>query len=205
SRKKTFNYFKEIGIPGPEPSLMWGNLAEYHKKGFVHAITEWCTKYGDIFGFYNGDVPTLVVKDLDFLTYVFVKDFKNFTDRGIIMRPDQEHAVLSNSILHAKGAAWKRTRSCISQAFTSNKLKQVIQDLAESADLFLEMLGDLADAGREFAIHETLQCLAMDYTGRAAFGWDCCFQRNPSHPFMQAARGAVHGVMTGPIHMIARE
>ncbi|XP_037522403.1 cytochrome P450 3A4-like [Rhipicephalus sanguineus] len=202
-RQKTFSYFKEIGIPGPEPNLIWGNLAEYHRKGFVHAITDWCAKYGDIFGFYNGDLPMLVVKDLDFLTYVFVKEFKNFTDRGVLIRTDQEHAVLSNSIVHAKGAEWKRARSCMSQAFTSNKLRHMMQDLVESADLFIETLGDLADAGQELAIHEPLQGLAMDYTGRAAFGLDCCFQRNPSHPFMQAARQVIHGVMTGPFHMIA--
>ncbi|KAL1455803.1 hypothetical protein MTO96_043606, partial [Rhipicephalus appendiculatus] len=111
--------------------------------------------------FYNGDLPMLVVKDLDFLTYVFVNDFKNFTDRG------------------------------------------VIPDLVESADLFIETLGDLADAGRELAIHEPLQGLAMDFIGRAAFGLDFCFQRNPSHPFMQAAREVIHGVLTGPFHMIA--
>ncbi|KAH7944313.1 hypothetical protein HPB52_018215 [Rhipicephalus sanguineus] len=172
-------------------------------QGFVHAITDWCAKYGDIFGFYNGDLPMLVVKDLDFLTYVFVKEFKNFTDRGVLIRTDQEHAVLSNSIVHAKGAEWKRARSCMSQAFTSNKLRHMMQDLVESADLFIETLGDLADAGQELAIHEPLQGLAMDYTGRAAFGLDCCFQRNPSHPFMQAARQVIHGVMTGPFHMIA--
>uniref|UniRef100_A0A1S4LAU1 Uncharacterized protein n=2 Tax=Ixodes scapularis TaxID=6945 RepID=A0A1S4LAU1_IXOSC len=32
--------------------------------------------------FYNGDVPTLVVKDLDFLSYVFIKNFSNFMNRG---------------------------------------------------------------------------------------------------------------------------
>ncbi|KAL1430279.1 hypothetical protein MTO96_015159 [Rhipicephalus appendiculatus] len=203
SRQKTFNYFKEIGIPGPEPSLIWGNFVEYHKKGFVHAISEWCAKYGDVFGFYNGDLPMLVVKDLDFLTYAFVTEFKNFTDRGILMRTNQEHAVLSKSIMNAKGAQWRRARSCISQAFTSNKLKQAMQDIVESADLFIETLGDFADAGRELAIYEPLQGLAMDYTGRAAFGLDCCFQRNLSHPFMQAALQVVQGVMTGPFHMIA--
>lgn len=203
SRQKTFNYFKEIGIPGPEPSLIWGNLAEYHKKGFVHAITDWCTKYGDVFGFYNGDLPMLVVKDLDFIAYVFVKDFKNFTDRGVLMRTNQEHGVLSNSLINAKGAEWKRTRSCMSQAFTSNKLKQMMQDLEKSADLFVETLGNFADAGRELAIHKPLQGLALDYTGRAAFGLDCCFQRNLSHSFMRAALEVVHGLMTGPFHIIA--
>ncbi|XP_075726163.1 cytochrome P450 3A8 [Rhipicephalus microplus] len=203
SRQKTFSYFKEIGIPGPEPSLIWGNLVEYHKKGFVHSVTEWGAKYGDVFGFYNGDLPMLVVKDLDFLTYIFVKNFKNFTDRGMLMRTDQEHTVLRNSIINAKGSQWKRTRGCISQAFTSSKLKQVMPHLTEAADLFLETLGDLADARRELAIHEPLQGLAMDFIGRAAFGLDCCFQRNPWNPFMQAAREVIHGVQTGPFHMIA--
>ncbi|KAL1430278.1 hypothetical protein MTO96_015158 [Rhipicephalus appendiculatus] len=161
SRQKTFSYFKEIGIPGPEPSLIWGNLAEYQKKGFVHSVTEWGAKYGDVFGFYNGDLPMLVVKDLDFITYVFINDFKNFTDRGMM------------------------------------------PELVESADLFVETLGHVADAGRELAIHEPLQALAMDFVGRAAFGFDCYFQRNPSHPFMQAAHEVIRGVMTGPFHMIA--
>lgn len=169
----------------------------------MHAITDWCAKYGDVFGFYNGDLPLLVVKDLEFLSYVFVKDFKNFTDRGVLMRTDQEHSVLGNSIIHVRGANWKRTRSCMSHAFTSNKLKHMMQDLFASTDLFIETLGKVADAGKEFAMYETLQGLAMDYTGRAAFGLDCCFQRELSHPFMETARKVVHGVMTGPFHMIA--
>ncbi|XP_049524215.1 lithocholate 6-beta-hydroxylase isoform X3 [Dermacentor silvarum] len=135
SRQKTFSYFNEIGIPGPEPSLLWGNLAEYHKKSFVHALTDWCAKYGDVFGFYNGDLPMLVVKDLDFVTYIFVENFQNFTDRGIVMRAEQEHASLGKSVTHSKGANWRRMRGCISQAFTSNKLKH-----ARKPDLLQIML-----------------------------------------------------------------
>lgn len=203
SRQKTFSYFKEIGIPGPEPSLLWGNLAEYHTKGFVHALTDWCDKYGDVFGFYNGDLPTLVVKDLDFLTHIFIKDFQNFTDRGVIMRKEQEHASIGKSIPNAKGAKWRTMRSIISQAFTSNKLKQMMRELVQPADLFMELLDNMADAGREFAVFDPLKGLALDYTGRAAFGFDCCFTRNLSHPFLVTARKVAHSLMTGPFHVFA--
>ncbi|KAL3188742.1 hypothetical protein MRX96_022245 [Rhipicephalus microplus] len=118
----------------------------------------------------------LVVKDLDFLTYIFVKNFKNFTDRGMLMRTDQEHTVLRNSIINAKGAQWKRTRGCISQAFTSSKLKQVMPHLTESADLFLETLGGAWQT--------------LDESWRS------------TNPF-KAAREVIHGVQTGPFHMIA--
>ncbi|XP_049524214.1 lithocholate 6-beta-hydroxylase isoform X2 [Dermacentor silvarum] len=145
----------------------------------------------------------LVVKDLDFVTYIFVENFQNFTDRGIVMRAEQEHASLGKSVTHSKGANWRRMRGCISQAFTSNKLKHMMQELKEPANLFLELMGNMADTGRECAIFERLQGLAMDYTARAAFGFDCCFQRDLSHPFMITTRKVLHGVMTGPFHVFA--
>ncbi|CAN7982588.1 unnamed protein product [Ixodes hexagonus] len=124
-RKKSLEYFKELGIPGPEPSIIWGNLLEYHRNDRHDALNRWCDKYGDIFGFYNGDVPTLVVKDLNFLQYVFVSNFKNFVDRGITMRTDQVHSSLGKSLIHAKESQWRLLRSCTTLEFTSCKLKQL--------------------------------------------------------------------------------
>ncbi|KAL1430290.1 hypothetical protein MTO96_015170 [Rhipicephalus appendiculatus] len=34
--------------------------------------------------FYNGDVPFLLIKDLDFLEYAYIKNFQNFTARGMV-------------------------------------------------------------------------------------------------------------------------
>ncbi|CAN8007570.1 unnamed protein product, partial [Ixodes pacificus] len=81
-RQKTFSYFKDLGIPGPKPNLFWGNLREYHEKDLFQTVKKWCKQYGDVFGFYNGDAPMLVVRDFEFLEYVFVKNFSNFTGRG---------------------------------------------------------------------------------------------------------------------------
>ncbi|XP_054930882.1 cytochrome P450 3A5-like isoform X2 [Dermacentor andersoni] len=202
-RQKTFSYFKEIGIDGPKPNLLWGNLAEYHGKGLVKALTEWCDKYGDVFGFYNGDVPTLVIKDIDFLTHIFVKNFQDFTSRGVTMRTDEEHSFLGQSLLHARGLQWKRTRSCVSYAFTANKFKQMVPYMSQVADIFVQILGEKADDGKEYPMLRLFQGLTMDYVGRAAFGFDCTFQRELTHPFLKTAQSVLPGVMTGPVHMLA--
>ncbi|XP_049524209.1 cytochrome P450 3A5 isoform X4 [Dermacentor silvarum] len=204
-RQKTFSYFKDIGINGPKPNLLWGNLAEYHGKGLVKALTEWCNKYGDVFGFYNGDVPTLVIKDIDFLTYIFVKNFQDFTSRGVTMRTDEEHSFLGQSLLHARGLQWKRTRSCVSYAFTANKFKQMVPYMTQVADIFVQILGEKADDGKEYPMLRLFQGLTMDYVGRAAFGFDCTFQRELTHPFLKTAQSVLPGVMTGPLHMLARD
>lgn len=203
-RQKTYNYFKEIGIPGPEPSLLWGNLTEYHEKDIVYALDEWCEKYGDVFGFYNGDVPMLVVKDLDFLRFTFIKNFQNFTDRGITMRTDQEHSFLGQGLIHARGAQWKRIRSCISQVFTSKKLKKMMPHIEETADILMKLLDEKADAGGEWLMRSSFEGLSMDYMTRAGFGFDCCFQKDLMHPFIKTARAVLRGVMKGWVHFVTQ-
>ncbi|KAK8776328.1 hypothetical protein V5799_030329 [Amblyomma americanum] len=83
-RRKHFAYFKNLGVPGPKPNLLWGNLREYYQEDRYKVIGKWLKKYGDVFGFYYGDVPFLVVNDLEFLEYVFVRNFRNFVDRGMM-------------------------------------------------------------------------------------------------------------------------
>ncbi|KAG0430369.1 hypothetical protein HPB47_022748 [Ixodes persulcatus] len=154
--------------------------------------------------FYNGDVPVIVVKDLDFLQYVFVKSSSNFTDRGVTIRSDEMHPYLSHCLVHAKGTHWKNTRQSVSSGFTSSKIKQMMGHIAEMCDVFMDVLGGDADNGTEVHMVSKFQGLTMDYLGRAAFGIDASFQRNLNHPFLITAKEAAHGLMTGPIHMLAR-
>ncbi|KAL3215763.1 hypothetical protein MRX96_051280, partial [Rhipicephalus microplus] len=89
SRWWHFSYFKRIGIPGPKPNLIWGNLAEYHSTDVYKIIGKWIKKYGDTFGFYDGDVPFIVTQDLDLIEEVCVRSFSNFTGRGMMPLVDE--------------------------------------------------------------------------------------------------------------------
>lgn len=201
-RKRNFSYFKELGIPGPTPNILWGNLWEYHRKGITNAIGEWCEKYGDIFGFYNGDVPTLVVKDLDFLSYVLVKDFGNFMNRGTTMRTDERHPLLGQGLLHARDLQWKRTRSVTSYAFTATKFKQVFPHLDVACDRFLDLLTEKGE--EEVAAYELFKPLAMEYICHGSFGIANRFQEETAHPLFRMATRVLPGTMTGPMHLMAQ-
>ncbi|KAH6936621.1 hypothetical protein HPB50_020345 [Hyalomma asiaticum] len=203
-RQRHFSYFRNLGIPGPEPSLLWGNIREYHQTHHYKVLGKWLEKYGDTFGFYDGDVPFIVTKDLDFLEYVLVRNFQNFTDRGDELVMEQRHPFLGNAIVYAEGTKWRNIRRSLAPCFTTAKLKQMMTDIKEGADIFLDIVGEQADGGREANVLELYQRLTMDYVGRGAFGVDCRFQRGPENALAASAKAVVRGVMTGPFHMICQ-
>lgn len=77
--------------------------------------------------------------------------------------------------------------------------------IVEMCDVFMDVLGEDADNGIEVHMVSKFQGLTMDYLGRAAFGIDTSFQRDLNHPFLITAKEAAHGLMTGPVHMLARK
>lgn len=142
------------------------------------------------------------MNDLEFLEYVFVRNFRNFVDRGLTMLTDQMHPILGKSILHAKGNDWKGIRSSVNYGLSAAKVKMMMPEVCKSADLFLERMEKLAN--EEVHLYDEYQLLSMDYTARGAFGIDTVFQLEPHHPLLTIAKGVLDGVMTGPLHMIAQ-
>ncbi|XP_077518458.1 cytochrome P450 3A9-like, partial [Amblyomma americanum] len=203
-RHKHFSYFKTLGIPGPEPSLLWGNIREYHETDHIEVLDRWLEKYGDTFGFFDGDVPFIVTKDLDFLEFVFVRNFQNFTDRGLLLTLEKNHPRLANGIVYADGMQWRNLRRTIASGFTPMKLKQMMTELGKSADIFVDIVQNLADSGKEANVFSLYQHLSLDYVGRAAFGVDYSFQKEPDSSFATAAKAVVKGIMKGPLHMICQ-
>ncbi|KAK8774589.1 hypothetical protein V5799_010878 [Amblyomma americanum] len=203
-RRNHFNYFKKIGIPGPEPNLIWGNLREYHSMEKYKVLGKWIEKYGSVFGFFNGDAPFVVLSDLDFIEYVYVRNFHNFTDRGLTMMTDQMHPVIGKSLLHARGAQWKSLRGAVAYSMSTAKLKMTIPCLKEDADIFMESLEKYADTGEEVHMLPFYEQLALDYTARGAFGIEERFQGKPDHPLFDTARKTFRGVMKGAFHAIAQ-
>ncbi|KAL1432616.1 hypothetical protein MTO96_012841 [Rhipicephalus appendiculatus] len=181
-RWRHFSYFKRLGIPGPKPNLIWGNLMEYHSTDLYKAVGGWIEKYGDTFGFYNGDVPFVVTQDLELIEQVYVRKFQNFMNRGLTMMTDQMHPYLGNAA----------------------KLKQMMPFFEEDVNYLLKYLDKSAETGEEVQMMRKYEQLSMDYVARGAFGIDERFQENPNHPLFDMARSACCKLMTGPFHMIAQ-
>ncbi|KAK8776868.1 hypothetical protein V5799_029788 [Amblyomma americanum] len=121
----------------------------------------------------------------------------------VTMRTDQMHPIVGKMVIHVRGDEWRRMRSCVTSGFTSSKLKQMIPHIAESAEVFMDMLDGYADTEKEVNLRLQFQALSMDYIGQAAFGIETCFQRELNDIFFTTARRVLPGVMTGPAHMVA--
>ncbi|XP_013388055.1 putative cytochrome P450 cyp-13B1 [Lingula anatina] len=121
-RIDSFRVFKKLGINGPPPSLIFGNLTEIRSQPVWMAYRKWEQLYGKTFGVFFINSPSIVTSDLDFLQEVFVKQFSKFHHRAIPESIDAEDE--ETDMLFAKGKRWKRLRVISNPTFSSLKMKQ---------------------------------------------------------------------------------
>ncbi|KAL1443654.1 hypothetical protein MTO96_045903, partial [Rhipicephalus appendiculatus] len=134
---------------------------------------------------FNGDAPFVMVKDVELLRRVFVSEFGQFPDRGVVSRALNENSALRNAISIARGDRWKPLRLRISQAFTANKLRVFVPGMVEAVDEFLEILEEQSSfrgnssTGEQIDVRPALSALAFDLVARTTFGMRLDVQRNP--------------------------
>ncbi|KAL1438418.1 hypothetical protein MTO96_048032 [Rhipicephalus appendiculatus] len=142
-RKRRLSLFKDLGIPGPPPSFLSGNLSELIQKGTLVKYKEWLDNYGDIVGFYNGAHPFLIVKDPDLIKKIQIKDFHNFHSRGVSSGFSRSHPINKNSIAITQGERWKKIRSLVTPAFTTSNMKKTKGEALEFRELFQRLTADV--------------------------------------------------------------
>ncbi|XP_037286884.2 cytochrome P450 3A41 [Rhipicephalus microplus] len=199
-RRKTFDFFRGTGIPGPPtPSLISGHFYQFWQENTIEVMDEWFKKYGDIYGIFNGDAPFILVKDLELLRRVFVSDFGQFVERGVITRFVDDNPAYRSAISAARTDRWKPIRRCISQAFSANKLRLFVPGMVEAVDEFLEILEDRSrfsrgsSIGEQIDVEPHLSALAFDLVARTTFGMRVDVQRNPRNQLFVNATSVVPG------------
>uniref|UniRef100_A0A023FVQ7 Putative cytochrome p450 ixodes scapularis cytochrome n=1 Tax=Amblyomma parvum TaxID=251391 RepID=A0A023FVQ7_AMBPA len=169
-RKRRLSFFKDIGIPGPPPSFISGNLSDLIRKGSAAAIQEWLDKYGDYVGFYNGAFPVLVAKDPELIKKIQIKDFGNFHGRGVTSGFARVHPVNKHNLVNTSGDRWKEMRSLLTPAFTTSNMKKMAGLMDDCTNEFLGVLNKLHSQKKVFEARELFQRLTADVIVRSAFG-----------------------------------
>ncbi|XP_078666399.1 cytochrome P450 3A5-like [Branchiostoma floridae x Branchiostoma belcheri] len=176
---------KKMGVPGPTPLPLIGNLHQTMKAGFynVEAQTEAMATYGKVYGTYNGRVPVLVISDPEMLREIFVKQFHKFANRatGSLDLDVKPQNLMISSLLDEE---WKNLRRIISPAFSGGKLKQMTEAINSCADLLLGNIRSFGEKGESFDTKELTSAFLTDVTARTGFGLDVDSQRNPRDPFV---------------------
>nr|QEP99754.1 cytochrome P450 monooxygenase CYP9A78-like protein [Glyphodes pyloalis] len=91
-----------------------------------------------VVGHYEFINPLILIKDLELLKNVTVKDFEHFVDRrafGDIYDP-----LFGRNLLLLKGDDWKAMRSTLSPAFTSSKIRLMVPFMLEVGDKMMEQI-----------------------------------------------------------------
>ncbi|KAG8186469.1 hypothetical protein JTE90_009228 [Oedothorax gibbosus] len=196
-RGKKLRVFQDLGIPGPQPHFMFGNILEYNKKGPRQCYEEWIAKYGKIVGFYHGLRPVLLVADPELLKKIFIKDFNLFSERpeGVPLRVHTflDHIIpaskiMDNLLINLKGERWKEVRSILSPTFSANKLKMMIPAVNEVTEIALKILEKKSATGNSVDIYEILQRLTLDLICAQAFAMNTDSLNNPSDPLLRSAK-----------------
>ncbi|CAF1580202.1 unnamed protein product, partial [Adineta ricciae] len=181
--RKAYDFFIKLNIPGPPPTLFFGNFLDIiRSKRLSLSIHEWTKKYGRIYGYYEGHTPIIVVSDPDVLQDVFIKSFSNFHSRRPF--PLEGRHEKSIHLFSATGLRWKRQRFIINPTFSSSKLKQMTPLVHRSINVLMKKLSDECKKGEPFDIYAYLKRFTMDTIWSCGFGINTDMQNNSNDPYL---------------------
>ncbi|XP_030020085.2 cytochrome P450 6B2 [Manduca sexta] len=169
---RTFNYWKSRNVAGPEPVALFGNLKEstLRSKNIGIVFQELYNQFPNekVVGIYRMTTPCLLLRDLDVIKHIMIKDFDVFSDRGVEFSKEG----LGVNLFHADGDTWRTLRNRFTPIFTSGKLKNMLYLITERADKFSNYVEKLCYDQPEQEVHSLIQKYTMGTIAACAFGVD---------------------------------
>ncbi|CAH1787496.1 unnamed protein product, partial [Owenia fusiformis] len=132
--------------------------------------------------FFDGSVPNLAIADGDLLKTVLVKEFSNFQNRRKM--PAVFGPIIDKMLTDLVDDEWKTTRNVMTQAFTSGKIKRMMESLNMYNNTLLEKMGERADADDMFEFKDLVGKCTLDIVAAIGFGIDAQVQNNPKSEFI---------------------
>jgi cytochrome P450 family 6 len=125
---RNFKFWQKLGIPYAQPTPFVGNLKEcvLLKTTIGEQLQRIYNEHRDkpYVGIFSFDKPSLLVRDLELVKNILVKDFQNFMDR-ILSVEDKFDPLICNALINLKGQLWRHLRIKLTPVFTSRKMKMM--------------------------------------------------------------------------------
>ncbi|XP_049865293.1 cytochrome P450 6B5-like [Pectinophora gossypiella] len=168
---KHYDYWKKRNIVGPEPKFIFGNTKELAlQKKFIGTIMkDIYNQFPDekVVGIYRMIRPCLLIRDLDIVKNIMIKDFDMFMNRDSGLSEDG----LGANLFSTDGNTWRILRTKFTPLFTSGKLKNMFPLISERADRLFESLDNVNENSEQ-----DIQLITKQYTlssiAACAFGLD---------------------------------
>ncbi|XP_022530139.2 cytochrome P450 3A56 isoform X3 [Astyanax mexicanus] len=192
-------FFVNLGIPGPKPLPVFGNLLEY-RKGFHVFDMECYRKYGKIWGFFEGRDRVLCIVDKSIVKSILVKEcYTYFTNR----RDFGMNGELYDALFVTKDEDWKRIRNHLSPSFTSGRLKEMFGIIQTHANTLVKNLEKSSKNTEGVAVKEVFGAYSMDVITSTAFSVDIDSMNNPDDPFVTNIKKLLDFDVFSPLFLLA--
>ncbi|XP_053386842.1 cytochrome P450 3A43-like [Mercenaria mercenaria] len=153
---ETYSTLEKLGIPGPKPVWIFGNVLEFKGKNVLNVFNEWKQKFGSVYGFYEGLRPCIVVNDVDFARDVLSKHFEKFhmrtSFRPFVYYPENLR------LIEIDGEHWKKQRAVLNKMLnSSDTIKRVVDKMRIASDRMLQQLSEqLKNSAEEINIAKVI-------------------------------------------------
>ncbi|CAH0587965.1 unnamed protein product [Chrysodeixis includens] len=185
---KTFSFWKDKNVKGPKPMPLFGNFLDvFMRRKHVGVLYDDLYKeYKDekVVGLFRMISPTLLVRDLDIVKQVLIKDFELLPDRGLYYSKE----ALGDNLFHATYDVSKTVRKHVTSIFTSRKFRNNFDLFVDRADKFMDYLEEKTMKKPEFDVLPVFRKYAVDSIMIATCGMDvrAYDDDNPLCDFMDA-------------------
>ncbi|KAH8401700.1 hypothetical protein KR009_007403 [Drosophila setifemur] len=191
-RRVTF--FKSRGIPYDPPHLLKGNLEGISSTRTIHEIIQGhYDKYRSsklpFVGFYFFQKPSAFILDLELAKHILIKDFSNFSDKGLFS--NEKDDPISAHLFNLDGPQWRSLRNKLSSTFTSGKMKIMYPTVVSVANEFMTVMQEKAKKNSVLEIRELVARFTVDVIGTCAFGIQCNSLRDEKAEFLYYGKKAL--------------
>ncbi|XP_037047696.1 cytochrome P450 3A8-like isoform X2 [Bradysia coprophila] len=185
SFSKNYKYWKIRGVNGPIPFPIFGNLLDVLLTPRTILELKYYRKYGNLYGYYEGNKTVLVVGQPELIKTILVKDFHSLPQRygsGTL------HPVLKMNIADIVGDDWKRIRSIAAATFTAGKIRQMYPFVESCVNDFMVHLENIIQTTSNVNIRDFYGCLALEVIVLWAFAVRLNLQNGLDNQFVVHAR-----------------
>jgi len=158
---RNFNFWQKRGIPYVKPTPFVGNLKDcvLLKTTIGEQLQRIYNEHSDkpYVGIFSFVKPSLLIRDMELVKNILVKDFHNFMDRTFSFE-DKYDPLLGKILPVLKGQIWRNLRTNLTPVFTSRKMKMMFYLVDTCGKELAECLEKTTTDGK---LHQDKYCYKM--------------------------------------------
>ncbi|XP_065088005.1 probable cytochrome P450 6g2 [Ochlerotatus camptorhynchus] len=179
--KYHFKHWQRENVPGPKPSLIFGNIASniFMTQHIGEVCDEWYNKFSNapFVGYFKIFKPSVMIRDPEMIKNVLVKDQACFSANDFAF-DEKVDPLLAHNPFMVDGERWKKARQLLTPIFTGSKMKQLFPIMDQVSSTFVDFVG--GQCGRELEAKTISAAYTTQNVAGCAFSLDAdCFE-NPN-------------------------